>query len=623
MISDRPQEPRTLDGPDELARLRAENQALNEQVKLLVQIEQRLYRTQNARDQEFQRTRALSEFALHTSVLTEPHVVIGRAVALLRDCFSLDFAQAVSWREGPGLRICAGDGEGPAPVPIDARSVEALRSLEALELRERGALAPSLRRLFDDLAPSSGESFCVILPIGLAPAAILASSPIRKRPLYRNDQLAEAHRPFLELVGSHVRRSIQHAALTGDLQVRSERLAELNEQLSESLGRLERTQGQLIESSKMEAIGRLAGGVAHDFNNLLTVILNHAELASSTLEATSEAAEDIKHVMDAGRRAAAITSQLLALGRKQPQRGENLELGEVTEDFGRILQSLLGRGVELDVEAERGCVIFADRTQIEQVILNLALNARDAMPDGGVVRVRIRVADRCDLASLPTAAQSAPWVALEVLDTGTGMDDATRAKIFEPFFTTKDVSHGTGLGLAVVYGVVTQSGGHIEVRSAPGQGTQIKVLFPRRSAPATVATIVPAESMATGSARLLVVEDSAPIRRVVSRILRRAGYEVFEAGDGVEAVARLRELRAIDLMLTDLSMPRMGGFELAEHVARELPSTQVVLMTGFSEELANVSSRAPTWPCITKPFTPDNLLALIAERLQRRTARAS
>jgi signal transduction histidine kinase len=605
----------TEDGElDERARLRAENAALNEQVKLLVQIEQRLYRSQNAREQEFRRIRALGAFALAVASIVEHDQVLARAVGLLNECFSLDRIAVLSWTEQREVRRCVEPGRPKQPVPVSGEEFEALSALAGVVLAEREALPPVLRGIFEKLGPPPGNAVCLAIPAGLTRAAIFAMSSTRKRPVYRDDQLAEVHRPLLDLIGTHIQRAIEHAILTADLHLRSQTQEELNRRLSESLKSLESTQAQLIESSKMEAIGRLAGGVAHDFNNLLTVILNHAALAAAAVAPGTSESADLDQIVEAARRAADITSQLLALGRKQLQKGEHVELGEVAAEIGRILRTLLGGGISLAVEAEPGCTVFADRTQIEQVIMNLVINARDAMPDGGAVRVVIRHATPSDLASAPAVARTSPMVALEVIDTGTGMSEEIRARIFEPFFTTKAVGQGTGLGLSVVYGVVSQSGGEISVHSAAGMGTRFLILLPRRDrvAPAPAAEL---HEPTVATASILVVEDSAAIRRVVGRILGRVGYHVQEAADGVEALAVIGASPPFDLVLTDLNMPNMGGFELAERLPAVSPRTTVVFMTGYSEELADASRRAPQWPCMSKPFTPAQLLTQIREQL--------
>lgn len=598
----------------ELARLRDENRALGDQVRLLVQLEQRLYRSQSALDQELRRIRSLGAFALRLAGVTSSDAVLAEVGVLLHECFSLDRLALVRWDETGAVTISIGQRQ-PEPWPLGADELAALRAVPTVTLSPQQELEPALQAVFGRLCAQTVHVHCLALSAHPAPAVILALSVASKRSSHREDQLGEVHRPFLLLIATHLRRCLEYCSATEDLQARSAALAEVNARLCESLTTLERTQAQLIESSKMEAIGRLAGGVAHDFNNLLTVILNHAELVSSALPPASEAAEDLEQILDAGRRAAEITSQLLALGRKQLRTAAHLDLGSIAQETCRMLRSLLGRGLSLEVEAVPGCVVLADRTGVEQAVMNLVLNARDAMRQGGSVRVVVREATAAEVLAL--GASDTAMVALEVIDTGIGMDEATRARIFEPFFTTKPSEHGTGLGLAVVYGVVKHAGGQITVESTPGQGSRFSIFLPRRAEAAVPPPQVPRVPEAA-QARVLVVEDNEPIRRVVSRILARAGYQVIEAADGVDALAKLAHASTLELVLTDLNMPRMGGFELAERLAELAPTTRILFMTGFSEELADASRRAPQWPCLTKPFTPSELLEQVRAHLAER-----
>lgn len=598
----------------ELMRLRAENRALGEQVRLLVQLEQRLYRSQAALDQELRRIRSIGAFALQLAGVTDREEVLREARALLHECFSLDRLALVRWDQAGAVTVTIGQRE-PEPWPLGGEELAALQEVSGVTLALHEQLPPALQAVFGRLCAQTVHVHCLALSAHPMPAAILALSVASKRSANRSDRLGEVHRPFLLLIATHLRRCLEYCLATEALEARSATLAEVNARLSESLATQERTQAQLIESSKMEAIGRLAGGVAHDFNNLLTVILNHAELVASELPPQGEHAEDLEQILDAGRRAAEITSQLLALGRKQIRTGAHVDLGNIAQDTCRMLRSLLGRGVSLEVEAVPGCVVLAERSGVEQVVMNLVLNARDAMRQGGVVQVVVRGATATE--TLAMGAAGAAMVVLEVTDTGVGMDEATRARIFEPFFSTKPSEHGTGLGLSVVYGVVKQAGGHIHVESAPGRGSRFSIFLPRRAEDAAPPPSMQRPLAAVG-ARVLVVEDSDPIRRVVVRILARAGYQVIEAADGVDALAKLAQESTPELVLTDLNMPRMGGFELAERLAERAPATAILLMTGFSEELSDASRRAPQWPCLTKPFTPSELLEQVRARLAAR-----
>jgi PAS domain S-box-containing protein len=369
---------------------------------------------------------------------------------------------------------------------------------------------------------------------------------------------------------------------------------------------------QFRQSQKMEAVGRLAGGVAHDFNNLLMVIGAGTLFAREAIPSDSPARQELADVDAAVQRAAALTAQLLAFSRQQVLRPERLQLNRVVANVERMLSRVLGEDIRLMTELARELPqVQADTGQLEQVLMNLALNARDAMPDGGTLTVRtatVRVGAR-DAAGFPGVAVG-EYVELRVRDTGVGMDAATRARIFEPFFTTKDPGRGTGLGLATVYGIVQQSGGHVLVDSAPGVGTTFTVLLPRvdDGVPAAYASAI-APAVPHGSERVLLVEDEPTLRASVRRMLERGGYLVYEARHGIDALALAeRHDGAIDLVLTDVVMPELGAAGLVERLRARWPAMRVLLMSGYNAQRIGADDVARGLATLTKPFTPDALL---------------
>jgi signal transduction histidine kinase/CheY-like chemotaxis protein len=379
---------------------------------------------------------------------------------------------------------------------------------------------------------------------------------------------------------------------------------------------LARTEADLRQSQKMDAIGRLAGGIAHDFNNLLTIINGHAALLRETPGelASHDAEVSVDEIEKAGNQAAALTRQLLAFSRKQVLQARVVNLNQIVRDLDSMLGRLIGERIALTTELDPQLLNLAvDPGQIQQVIVNLIVNARDAMPDGGRIVIGTRNADR-----LPAAAgafdRGGPCVALTVTDTGQGMSPPIRAQIFEPFFTTKREGKGTGLGLAMVYGVVRQSGGWIDVDSELGAGTTFTLYFP-----ATTQKPTPLESpMArTGpgrvSARVLVVEDQPEVRELAVSALRRAGYDVSEATDGDEAFARFGDRAGtIALLLTDVVMPGMNGRELAERLRARNPQMVAIFMSGYTDEILDQASLVgPRAEFLAKPFTPGALVRLI------------
>ncbi|HEY1533112.1 MAG TPA: response regulator [Polyangiaceae bacterium] len=368
----------------------------------------------------------------------------------------------------------------------------------------------------------------------------------------------------------------------------------------------------LRQSQKMEAIGRLAGGVAHDFNNLLTAIGGYCSLALLDFPTDDPRREYLEEIQRAGERGASLTKQLLASGRKQVLSPRLLDLNALVDDLTSLLRRVIGEDVELVwSRGSAPAVIFADAGQVEQIIMNLAVNARDAMPHGGSLTIASSSV-RVDLAP-PRASpeRAAPYVLLTVSDTGHGMDEATMARMFEPFFTTKDPGKGTGLGLSTVYGIVEQLSGFIRAKSALGQGTVFEVYFPERERssisvhPESVAPLVRG-----GDETVLLVEDESQVRRLVFEVLQARGYKVLSAKDGLEAIP-LQENYAdrIDLLITDVVMPGMSGRELAQRVTSARPNIQVLFISGYTDDaVLRHGLTGPGTAFLQKPFALEDLL---------------
>jgi len=381
---------------------------------------------------------------------------------------------------------------------------------------------------------------------------------------------------------------------------------------------------QLRQALKMEAIGRLAGGVAHDFNNLLMVIKGHTELLLNVLPPSDHVARKIEQIDRSADRAAALTRQLLAFSRMQVLQPQVINLNSIVEEMGKLLPRLIGEDIELVVRpAQELGAIRADASQMEQIIMNLAVNSRDAMPNGGKLFIETRNADldQTYTASHPLMKPGA-YIQLTVSDTGCGMDEETQSHIFEPFFTTKEKGKGTGLGLATVYGIVKQSGGFIWVYSELDKGTSFKIYLPRvdqveeHSGAPTLTAEVP-----TGSETILLTEDEQDVREIAREFLESGGYKVVEAKDASEAVQLARQHSgAIDLLVTDMVMPGMTGQELAVQLQREYPGLCIVFMSGYSEHAATEMANAdPAVRLLSKPFSRGALLRTVREILRSKT----
>jgi two-component system, cell cycle sensor histidine kinase and response regulator CckA len=389
---------------------------------------------------------------------------------------------------------------------------------------------------------------------------------------------------------------------------------------------LRRSEEQLLQAQKMEAIGRLAGGVAHDFNNLLSVILSRTSILLEELPPRDAIREDLQEIATAGRRGADLTRQLLMFSRQEVMAPKILDLNLAVANLDNLLRRLLGEDVEVvyrrtDVPE----LVRADPTHIEQVIMNLAVNARDAMPAGGrlTLETRSTTLDE-DYARGHLGVPPGPYVMLAASDTGTGMDRETQKRIFEPFFTTKEKGKGTGLGLSTVHGIVERCGGAIWVYSEPGHGTTFRVYLPRVEGQLDAEANGPATVTAAelrGSETILLVEDEEQIRRVAREILLKQGYRVLEARNGVEAIAEgERHPGAIDLLVSDVVMPQMGGAELTERLVRIRPSMKVLCMSGYTDDvMLRLGALQGSIAYLQKPITPQTLAQKVRAVLDSRS----
>ncbi len=427
---------------------------------------------------------------------------------------------------------------------------------------------------------------------------------------YTERDLALAERVAFQIAGA-VANAQLHAALEREAQERA------------------MLQEQLLQSQKMEAIGRLAGGIAHDFNNLLTPIIGFADVAMRTLASDSRVRGHIQHIHEAASRASHLVRQLLTFSRRQVVERKVMDLSHMVMEMDGILRRIIGEDVELITRPKPQLwLVKQDPGQMEQVLINMAVNARDAMPGGGrlIIELDNVTIDENHVVSLPNLSGSrhpdlkpGDYVVLAVRDNGTGMDENTRAHIFEPFFTTKGVGKGTGLGLATCYGIVTQNGGAIAVESQPGQGSTFSIYLPRVEGVAeTTAPEGGNYPMLNGTETILLVEDELSVREIAAYVLREQGYKVLEAASGKEALRAVEDSGGgdIDLLLTDVVMPGMSGAELASQFSEICPGRSVIFTSGYATEaIVQHGIKKDGLVFIQKPFTPEILTHKVREVL--------
>ena len=417
--------------------------------------------------------------------------------------------------------------------------------------------------------------------------------------------------------------------LASRLRETAKRLDDRNKQLEEQIVVRDNLEAQLRQSQKVEAVGRLAGGVAHDFNNILMSISGYASLASTHLEEDDQVRHWVDQIRAAADRATGLTQQLLAFSRQKVIQPAAIDPAVEVQTIERILRPLIGENIHFIVTANAGLgMVWMDPSSLHQIMMNLVINARDSMPTGGDLHVIVSEAPRengLEAISITQpmqpgreAATATSWLTIEVIDSGTGMDERTKANIFDPFFTTKDIGKGSGLGLSTVYGLVQQGGGEIEVESALGQGSRFLVKLPKLVAPSAEKVVVSVAAQSDGE-RVLLVEDEEMVRNLVEQVLTRAGYVVVSTENPHEAINIVASSPRFDLLISDVVMSGMTGLDMARQIEKLSPGICTIFMSGFTKD---PSLRAglilPTQRYLTKPFQPDTLIAVAGSLLASR-----
>ncbi|MBU6498259.1 MAG: response regulator [Rhodospirillales bacterium] len=487
-----------------------------------------------------------------------------------------------------GILAQAGAGTAILDSPLDGQprlvAVQALRQFPlavSVSMREASVLAPWRQQTWT-----------------LSITALVASLVIAALLLMIARESRRAERLLVEYIAAKVAAETSAGALQAQIDER------------------ERAEGALRQAQRIEAVGQLTGGVAHDFNNLLTVLLGNIDLLQHSLALDPVSGDRLLRMRRAAERGAALTDQLLAFARRQPLAPRAIALNDVVRGMTGLLQSAIGSNIAIETRfADDPWPALVDPTQLELVILNLAINARDAMPQGGTLRV---VTANCRLG--PPAHEEEPpageYVVVRVSDTGEGMSAEVRAKAFEPFFTTKEPGRGSGLGLSQVFGLARQSGGGVQIESTPGKGTTVSVLLPRAAGEAAELAAAPhAEPAGTANRRILLVDDDEAVRQTTSMVLQSMGHHVMEAASGEQALALLAANPGIDMLLTDVAMPGMSGPTLARHARSQRPNLPIVLFSGYADPHAVADNPLPQ-RIIRKPFRAGDLASQIETALR-------
>ena len=462
----------------------------------------------------------------------------------------------------------------------------------------------------------SGRASMQVVALTLAVALALLLSSVAFR--WQSGVPDDVYRWF-NLTGMLMALSIDATMfimLRRTLEARAQRLVQVEREAAQ-------LQRRIAQQERLESIGKLAGGVAHDFNNLLAIILNYAAFVAEAAEDRPDLLPDIEQVQSAAQRAVALTRQLLIFGRRDLVHDEVVDINKVIADSERLLRSAVGEHIEFRAElAASAPQVRIDTSHLEQVLLNLSVNARDAMPDGGSLLIETAQCRFTDEERHGTAPGPGPYVCLSVSDTGTGFTDEARQHVFEPFFTTKPTGRGTGLGLATVYGIAKEAGGDIQLDSEPGMGTTVRVYIPEvgdaalATVPASASDPVEWEGMGR---TVLLVEDEPQLRQVTARVLEHHNYRLLVAGSPQDALAVIRGNAKVDLLLTDVVMPGMSGLQLADHAAALRPDLHILLISGFPRGLWDRGEADRDLAILQKPFDSGQLLRKVSDVLNQKT----
>jgi signal transduction histidine kinase len=553
----------------------------------------------------------------------------GAAIGYLSLRYFEDFYQAVELAENGAILLHLRNGTVLARYPHNDAAVgqsyadlPPFRDILAHDIAGTVVMDSPLDGTRRVLAIRALKAFPLAVNVSVAEAGVLESW--RRQTWTFSAVAVAACTAIVGLLLLLAQRSRQVESLVREYRVAKEAAEQSHQRLLEQMGERERAEAALRQAQRVEAVGQLTGGVAHDFNNLLTVLIGNIELIQATATLDPRLAERLRAMRAAAERGAMLTSHLLAFSRRQPLLPRPVDLNTVVTGMKDLLESALGHRVQMATRLAAGLwPAMVDPTQMELVILNLAINARDAMPDGGVVTIETGNCHR-DAPARPEEPAAGDYVVVKVIDTGSGMTPEVQAKAFEPFFTTKPPGAGSGLGLSQVFGTARQSGGDVQIDTAPGRGTTVSVFLPRAVSRAErpAARSVDAAEQKTSPAVVLAVDDDAAVRTTTADILKGLGYSVLQAASGEAALELLQQDGMIDVLLTDVVMMGMSGPELARRARLSQPRLPVVFISGYADP-AGIAEDVLLHPLVRKPFRPPDLRAQIEAALAELRASAA
>lgn len=649
-------EPKGGTKKESLQKLKKQNEQLNQQIYQLVKAEKKLYKTQNELGRQVRLTTALNRLGLDLGRLKDIEGIVKRFLDFLEREFFIE--TCVAWIKNTSEAAKPNCGILITKLPNSPLKLASQNSkffsehiTSLIPLKKRVALLPTKK-----LAPKKTSALCQILSVNEIPQdAHFFSMPllseegklegwigtitVSQEDLGYHDALPGTEDlPFMESLRLQIEMSLHQTFLHNEIlslvqsledkvQKRTQELKTANTQLKLNLEELHRAQKQLVHAQKMQAVGNLTGGIAHDFNNKLGALTLIGRLILDKTDQNNPLRPDIEQILDIANKSATLVSQLLSFGRKQILKPKNIDLNELISILHSLVARILPETIEMEVSlSPQPLSIRVDWNQMEQALLNVVINSRDAMPNGGKLKIKTsRQKVGTNFAKSIPNLKPGDYATVEIIDTGIGMNEETKSKVFEPFFTTKEVGKGSGLGLAMVHGFITQSNGFILLKSKPKKGTCLKIFLPiflagPEKTEQNEQISIKKRFDQNKDIRLLVVEDDNTLRQIIEKTLSYAGYQVDVAINGREGLDRLKNAKQpFSLVLTDVVMPEINGGDFADYALKRFPDLKIVFMSGYPRDYLSNRGLSDTIQILQKPFEPETLIATIEEMLKKKT----